>query len=56
MKDWRHYGPIRVLFNIIASICTPQGRQLLQRLQQIEAEALQKPVKLKELVKPVKTR
>jgi hypothetical protein len=56
MKDWRHYGLIGVLFDIIASICTPQARQLLQRLQQIEADALQEPVKLKELVKPVKTR
>ncbi|KAF2029773.1 hypothetical protein EK21DRAFT_67104, partial [Setomelanomma holmii] len=56
MKDWRHYGPIRVLFDIIASICTPQTRQLLQALQQVEADALQNPVQLKELVKPVKTR
>jgi hypothetical protein len=56
MKDWRHYGPIGVLFDIIASICTPQARQLLQRLQQVEADALRKPVQLKELVKPVKTR
>jgi hypothetical protein len=45
-----------VLFDIIASICTPQARQLLQRLQQIEADSLQKPVQLKELVKPVRTR
>jgi hypothetical protein len=56
MQDWRKYGPIGVLFDIIASICTPQTRQLLQRLQQEEADALREPVKLKDLVKPVKTR
>lgn len=56
MQDWRKYGPIGVLFDIIASICTPQTRQLLQRLQQEEADALRKPVQLKDLVKPVKTR
>ncbi|KAF2035607.1 hypothetical protein EK21DRAFT_45616, partial [Setomelanomma holmii] len=56
MKDWRQYGPIKVLFDIIASICIPQTQQLLQTLQQVEVDALQKPVQLKELVKPVKTR
>jgi hypothetical protein len=56
MQDWRKYGPIGVLFDIIASICTPQTRQLLQRLQQEQADALREPVKLKDLVKPVKTR
>jgi hypothetical protein len=45
-----------VLFDIIASICTPQTQQLLQRLQQEQADALREPVKLKDLVKPVKTR
>jgi hypothetical protein len=56
MQDWRKYGPIGVLFDIIASICTHQTRQLLQRLQQEQADALREPVKLKDLVKPVKTR
>lgn len=56
MQDWRKYRPTGVLFDIIASICTPQARQLLQRLQQEEADALRKPVQLKELVKPIKTR
>lgn len=56
MEDWRKYGPIGVLFDIIASICTPQTRQLLPRLQQEQADALREPVKLKDLVKPVKTR
>ncbi|RAQ98540.1 ribonuclease h-like protein [Stemphylium lycopersici] len=56
MQDWRKYGPIGVLFDIIASICTPQSRQLLQRLQQEQADALREPVALKDLVKPVKTR
>lgn len=48
--------PIGVLFDIIASICTPQTRELLQKLQREEAESLAKAVNLKELVKPVKTR
>jgi hypothetical protein len=56
MQDWRKYGPIGVLFDIITSICTPQTRQLLQRLQQEEAEELGEPVKLKDIVKPIKTR
>lgn len=56
MKEWRQYGPIGVLFDIIASICTPQTRELLQKLQQVEAESLGKTAVLKELVKPVKTR
>jgi hypothetical protein len=56
MREWRQYGPIGVLFDIIASICTPQTRELLQKLQQVEAELLGKPVVLKELVRPVKTR
>jgi hypothetical protein len=56
MHNWRKYGPIGVLFDIIASICTLQTRQLLQCLQQEQADALREPVKLKDLVKPVKTR
>jgi hypothetical protein len=56
MHDWRKYGPIGVLFDIIASICTPQTRQPLQRLQQEEADTLGKSIKPKDLVKPVKTR
>jgi len=56
MKEWRQYGPIGVLFDIIASICTPQSRELLQKLQRVEAESLGKPVVLRELIRPVKTR
>jgi hypothetical protein len=56
MKEWRQYGPIGVLFNIIASICTPQSRELLQKLQRVKAESLGKPVVLRELIRPVKTR
>ena len=56
MQEWRKYGPIGVLFDVIASICTPQTKQLLARFQREEAEALGKPVVLKELIKPVKTR
>ena len=56
MQEWRKYGPIGVLFDVIASICTPQTRQLLQRLQQEEADALRESVKLNDLVKPIKTR
>jgi hypothetical protein len=41
MQDWRKYGPIGVLFDIIASICTPQSQQLLQRLQQEQADSLE---------------
>ncbi|KAF7445306.1 uncharacterized protein PtrM4_153700 [Pyrenophora tritici-repentis] len=40
MDEWRKYGPISVLFDVIASICTPQTRQLLERLQREEAETL----------------
>ncbi|KAG9379882.1 hypothetical protein A1F94_010238 [Pyrenophora tritici-repentis] len=40
IDKWRKYGPIRVLFDVIASICTPQTRQLLERLQRDEAEAI----------------
>ncbi|KAH8714039.1 hypothetical protein GQ44DRAFT_563049, partial [Phaeosphaeriaceae sp. PMI808] len=29
MNEWRKFGPIGVLFDVIASICTPQSRQLL---------------------------
>lgn len=56
MQDWRKYGPIGVLFDIIASNCTPQSRQLLQCLQQEQADGLREPVTLKDLVEPVKTR
>ena len=56
MKEWRQYGPIGVLFDIIASICTPQSRELSQKLQRVEAESLGKPVVLRELIRPVKTR
>jgi hypothetical protein len=40
MDEWRKYSPISVLFNVIASICTPQTQQLLERLQREEAESL----------------
>ncbi|KAG9375994.1 hypothetical protein A1F94_013260 [Pyrenophora tritici-repentis] len=40
MDEWRKYGPVGVLFDVIASICTPQTRQLLERLQCEEAESL----------------
>jgi hypothetical protein len=40
MDEWRKYGPVGVLFNVIASICTPQTRQLLKRLQREEAESV----------------
>lgn len=56
MREWRQYGPIGVLFDVIASICTPQTRQLLERFQREEAAAVGRDVHLMELVKPVKTR
>ncbi|KAF7565465.1 hypothetical protein PtrM4_048990 [Pyrenophora tritici-repentis] len=56
MDEWRKYGPIGVLFDVIASICTPQTRQLLERLQRDEAEAIGVTANIRQLVKPVKTR
>lgn len=56
MREWRQYGPIGVLFDVIASICTPQTRQLLERFQREEATAVGHDVHLMELVKPVRTR
>ena len=56
MDEWRKHGPIGVLFDVIASICTPQTRQLLERLQREEAESLGVTPHIRQLVKPVKTR
>ncbi|KAF7449949.1 Condensation multi-domain protein [Pyrenophora tritici-repentis] len=56
MDEWRKYGPVGVLFDVIASICTPQTRQLLERLQCEEAESLGVTPHIRQLVKPVKTR
>jgi hypothetical protein len=56
MDEWRKYGPIGVLFDVIASICTPQTRQLLERLQREEAESLVVTPHIWQLVEPVKTR
>ncbi|KAF7567886.1 hypothetical protein PtrM4_124990 [Pyrenophora tritici-repentis] len=56
MDEWRKYGPVGVLFDVIASICTPQTRQLLERLQCEEAESLGVTPHIWQLVKPVKTR
>lgn len=56
MKEWRKFGPIGVLFDVIASICTPQTRQLLERFQCEEAAAIGAQVNIKQLVQPVKTR
>jgi hypothetical protein len=56
MTEWRQYGPIGVLFDVIASICTPQTRQLLEQLQRDEAAALGIEPTIRQLVKPVKTR
>lgn len=56
LKVWRKYGPLGVLFDTIAAICTPQARQLLKSYQQAEADALGLQPTFKELIKPVKTR
>jgi hypothetical protein len=40
MKEWRKFGPISILFDVIASISTPQTRQLLERFQRNEADAI----------------
>lgn len=40
MKEWRKFGLISVLFDVVASISTPQTRQLLGRLQRNEADAI----------------
>ena len=56
MDEWRKHGPIGVLFDVIASICTPQTRKLLERLQREEAESLGVTPHIRQLVKPVKTR
>jgi hypothetical protein len=56
MTKWRQYGLIGVLFDVIASICTLQTRQLLEQLQRDEAAALGIKLTICQLVKPVKTR
>ena len=56
MEEWRKAGPIGVLFDVIASICTPQARELLEGFQREEAKALDVKFEPKEIVKPVKTR
>ena len=56
MKEWRKFGPIGVLFNVIASISTPQARQLLEQLQRNEADAIGISADVRQLVRPVKTR
>jgi hypothetical protein len=56
MTEWRQYGPIGVLFDVIASICTAQTCQLLKQLQRDEAAALGIEPTIRQLVKPVKTR
>jgi hypothetical protein len=55
MNEWRKFGPIGVLFDVIASICTPQTRQLLEQLQRDEAEVMGLEPAIRQLVKPVKT-
>ena len=56
MDEWRTRGPIGVLFDVIASICTPQARKLLENYQREEATRLNRKLELKEVIKPVKTR
>lgn len=59
IEEWRKFGPISVLFDIIASICTPQARQLFEQLQRDEATTYSTPtdeVEILQLVKPVRTR
>jgi hypothetical protein len=56
IDEWRKYGPFGVLFDVIASICTPQTRQLLERLQRDNAEAIGVIANIRQLVKPVETR
>jgi iron-sulfur cluster repair protein YtfE (RIC family) len=40
MKEWRKFGPVSVLFDVIVSTSTPQTRQLLERLQHNKADAI----------------
>lgn len=56
LGEWRKYGPIGVLFDIIASICTAQTRELFERLQVEEAKRLNKSTEIYELIRPVRTR
>jgi hypothetical protein len=56
MTEWRQYGPIGVLFDVIAFICTPQICQLLEQLQRNEAAALGIDPTIRQLVNSVKTR
>jgi hypothetical protein len=56
MRGRRKHGPIGVLFDVIASICTPQTRKLLDPLQREEAESLGVTPYIQQLVRPVKTR
>lgn len=49
MKEWRRAGPLGVLIDVMASICTPQARQLIARFQ----GNCKHP---REVIKPVKTR
>jgi hypothetical protein len=59
LEEWRKFGPVGVLFNVIASICTPQARQLFEQLQRDKATTYGTPadeVQVLQLVKPVQTR
>jgi hypothetical protein len=56
VRGRRKHGPIGVLFDVIASTCTPQTRQLLDRLQREEAESLGVTPYIRQLVKPLQTR
>jgi hypothetical protein len=56
MEVWRQAGPIAVLLDVLASICTPQARDILDGFQRDEAVRLNEEPDLKEPIKPARTR
>jgi hypothetical protein len=56
MEEWRQAGPIAVLLDVLASICTPQAREILDGFQRDEAVRLNEDPDLREPIKPARTR
>lgn len=56
LKEWRQFGPLGVLIDVLNYIKTPQQYDKLREFQQQEAQQTRLPYTLKEPVKPVITR
>lgn len=56
LAEWRKYGAIAVLIDLINSINTPQSNQLLAKLHREALLRMRKDYTPKDLIRPVKTR